>query len=111
MCRGVLPPLPATCVQDLLDTNFSLGLCCGGASSAAAMGSLFPAFRLAAAPSCAGSRVLCPGCLDWDLRLQAQEQETLVVTMGSAHLGALPLGAVGRRDFIQVCFFPPLYLF
>lgn len=69
MCWGVLPPLPTTCVQDLLDTNFSLRLCRGGASLAVAMGSLLPVFRLAAAPSCAGSRALCPGCLDWDLPL------------------------------------------
>lgn len=34
-----------------------------------------------------------------------------MVTMGSAHLGALPLGAVGRRDFVQVCFFFPFIYF
>lgn len=71
MCQGVLLPPPATCVHDLLDANFSLGLRRGGASSAVAIGSLLPVFRLAAALSCAGSRVLCPGCLDWDLPLRA----------------------------------------
>lgn len=66
-CPGLLgtsrvPGSAAASASRVLGTNFSLGLCHGGARLRR-WGTLLPRFRLAAAPSCAGSRVLCPGCL------------------------------------------------